>query len=542
MHRMTLVVRPVVLALSLLLAPVAVRAEVKLAGVFADHMVLQRDVPVPVWGSAAPGEKIALSIADSKAEATAGEDGKWMARLPALKAGGPFELIVAGKNTVTLTDVLVGEVWVCGGQSNMELKLERAAGAPEAIAAAKDPLLRQFRVKGNIPSQPAKDVRGEWQTASPETVKAWSATGYFFGRELRDKLNVPVALIHNAVSWTPAEAWTSRETLEADPALKPIVQRWDQWTAAYAPAYQLYQQKLKDWHVEADKAKAEGKAVPAEPVAPANPQHIHHAIALYNGMVAPLMPYAIRGVIWYQGETNAPRADQYRKLFPAMIRDWRSHWGQGDFPFLYVQIAPLDAGPLDRAELRDAQRETLSVPNTAMIVTLDIGDRKNEHPTNKKEVGRRLWLAAQKLAYSQNVEWSGPLYKSMRLDGRSICLSFDSVGKGLAAKGDAGLKGFTIAGEDKHFVPAEARIEGETVVVSSAKVEKPVAVRYAFANWPGEENVTLFNAAGLPASSFRTDDWPLSTMGETKMLFDQMGLDEVTLTPKPKGMTKPAGK
>ncbi|HEY8666508.1 MAG TPA: sialate O-acetylesterase, partial [Tepidisphaeraceae bacterium] len=329
----------------------------------------------------------------------------------------------------------------------------------------------------------------------------------------------------------PAEAWTSREAMEADPDLKVIVQRWDHWTAAYPHAKELYEQKMKEWKAAADKAKTDGKPIPTEPAQPANPEFMHRAAALYNGMLAPLMPFAIRGVIWYQGETNSGRADQYRKLFPALIRDWRGHWGQGNFPFIYVQIAPMDAGPVDRAELRDAQREALSLPNTAMIVTLDIGEAKDEHPHNKKEVGHRLALAAEKLAYAQDVVYSGPLYQGMKVEGNAIRLSFEHVDGGLVARGGS-LKGFTIAGEDKKFVAADAKIDGKSVLVSSAKVDKPVAVRYCFVNWPGDENVTLFNTAGLPASSFRTDDWPLTTKGETRMFFDQMGLDDVTLTPK----------
>ncbi len=524
---------PVLLASVCLLTAVA-RADVKPVGIFADHMVLQRDMPVPVWGTAAPGEKVAVSISDRKAppaEATAGDDGRWMVRLEPLKAGGPFELTIAAKNTITFKDVLVGEVWVCSGQSNMEFKLERAAGGADAVAAANDPQLRQFRVGGGIPAEPARDVTGTWQEANPQTVKDWSAAAYFFGKELRQKLNVPVGLVNNAMGWTPAEAWTSREAMEADPDLKVIVQRWDHWTAAYPHAKELYEQKMKEWKAAADKAKTDGKPIPTEPAQPANPEFMHRAAALYNGMLAPLMPFAIRGVIWYQGETNSGRADQYRKLFPALIRDWRGHWGQGNFPFIYVQIAPMDAGPVDRAELRDAQREALSLPNTAMIVTLDIGEAKDEHPHNKKEVGHRLALAAEKLAYAQDVVYSGPLYQGMKVEGNAIRLSFEHVDGGLVARGGS-LKGFTIAGEDKKFVAADAKIDGKSVLVSSAKVDKPVAVRYCFVNWPGDENVTLFNTAGLPASSFRTDDWPLTTKGETRMFFDQMGLDDVTLTPK----------
>ncbi len=245
-------------------------------------------------------------------------------------------------------------------------------------------------------------------------------------------------------------------------------------------------------------------------------------------MVNPVIPYSIRGVIWYQGETNASRADQYRRLFPTMINDWRSHWGEGDIPFIFVQIAPIDAGPIDRAELRDAQRQTLSLKNTAMVVTVDIGMAKDEHPKNKQEVGRRLALAAEKLAYGKDVIASGPLYQSMAVEGDQIRLKFAEVGGGLALH-DSEPKGFTIAGADRQFYPAKPVIDGDTITVSSASVPSPKAVHYAFANFP---EYSLFNSAGLPASPFRTDDWPLTTKGETRMFFEQMQLDEITMTPR----------
>lgn len=504
-------------------------AEVKPAAIFADGMVLQREMPVPVWGTAAAGEKVSVAVAGQMVETTAGPDGRWLVRLAAIKAGGPFELKIDGTNHLTVKDVLLGEVWVAGGQSNMEMHVDQSAGGAEAAAAANDTQIRFFKVGGALPFEPTRDFSGNWQTATPENVKSWSAAAYFFAKDLRAALGVPVGVIQNAVGWTPAEAWTSREALAAEPELKPIVDRWDHWTAAYPKAKEIYDHAHAQWQSAADAAKASGKPAPPEPPAPSNPSFIHHASVLFNGMVNPLIPYSIRGVIWYQGETNASRADQYRRLFPVMINDWRSRWGEGDIPFIFVQIAPLDAGPVDRAELRDAQREALSLNKTAMVVTVDIGMAKDEHPKNKQEVGRRLALAAEKLAYGKDVIASGPLYQRMAIEGDKIRLKFTEVAGGLSFR-DSEVKGFTIAGADQQFHPAKVVIDGDTVVVSSESVSSPKAVRYAFANFP---EYSLFNSARLPASPFRTDDWPLTTKGETKMFFEQMQLDETTMTPKP---------
>jgi sialate O-acetylesterase len=517
------------ISLVLFLLPAVGRADVKPMSLFSDNMVLQRDVPLAVWGTAAAGEEVAVALAGAKARATADAQGRWMAKLPPQKAGGPFEMTIIGKNTVTIKNVLVGEVWLASGQSNMDMKLSTAEGGAEAVRASGDPSLRLFMAGLTLAAEPARDVRGAWRASTPQETANWSAAAYFFARELRQTLGVPVGILQVAQGWTPAEAWTSRKTLLADPQLKIIADRWDLWSAATPGARQLHEKKLAEWKQAAEQTKAAGKPAPPQPPAPASADFMHRASSLYNGMIAPLTPYPIRGVIWYQGETNASRADQYRRLFPAMIRDWRTAWGLGDFPFLFVQIAPLDTGGgVDRAELRDAQREALAVANTAMVVTLDIGEAKDEHPKNKKEVGRRLALAAQKLAYRRDVAYSGPLYREAKIEEGRIRVRFEHVDGGLAAK-DGRLSGFTIAGEDRKFVPAEARIEGNEVVVWAQNLSAPKAVRYAWANYP---QATLQNKAGLPASGFRTDDWPLSTRGEWKMFFEQINLDERTLTPR----------
>jgi sialate O-acetylesterase len=465
------------LALALVsLATTPVAAAVKLPSIFADHMVLQRDTPIAVWGTADPGEAITVKLGGASVSGAAGSDGRFALKLPAIAAGGPHTLTV---NAIEVKDVLVGEVWVCSGQSNMEWPVGAAQDPEKEAAAANYPKLRHFAVKKAIASEPLADAPGAWAVCAPDTVGAFTAVGYFFGRELLADLDVPIGLVHTSWGGTAAEAWTSRAALTADADLKPLVERWD---AAIA----------KD-------AKA------AE-----NPNRVS---SLYNAMLAPIAPYAIRGAIWYQGESNASRAFQYRKLFSTMIQDWRQRFGRGDFPFLFVQLANFtpalpEPAESDWAELREAQTMTLALPNTAMAVTIDIGDAADIHPRNKQEVGRRLALAARAMTYGRKVPFSGPMYQSMAVEGDAIRVRFAHADGGLAARDGAPLRGFAIAGPDKKFVWAdETKIDGASVVVRSAKVAQPVAVRYAWANNP--EGCNLVNADGkLPASPFRTDDWP----------------------------------
>jgi len=333
---------------------------------------------------------------------------------------------------------------------------------------------------------------------------------YFFGRELHKELNVPVGLIHTSWGGTPAEAWTRREVLEADADFAPILKRYDDAVAKYPQAMEQYKQKLAEWKQAVEKAKAEGKKPPRRPRAPFGPGNPHAPAGLYNAMIAPLIPYGIQGAIWYQGESNAGRAYQYRTLFPAMIKNWRDDWGRGKFSFLFVQLANFmktkpEPDESAWAELREAQSMTLALPNTGMAVIIDIGDAVDIHPKNKQDVGKRLALWPLAGIYGKKLVYSGPIYKSMKADGNSIILSFDHAGGGLVAKGDGQLKGFSIAGADRKFVWADAKIEGNTVVVSSEKVSDPVAVRYAWADNPV---CNLYNKEGLPATPFRTDDWP----------------------------------
>ena len=482
------------------LSPVA-RAEVKPNSLFSDGAVLQRGVAAPVWGTGKDGEKVTVKIQDQTVSTTV-KDGRWLVRLKPLQAGGPFTMTITGDNTITVSNLLVGEVWLCSGQSNMGFQLSRAANAAEAIAAAGDPQLRLFSVPHGGTDAPLTDVAGSWKVSSPETAPSFSAVAWFFGRELRRALKVPVGLIDSSVGGTPAEAWTSRRALESDPELRQIIEQHAQKVKDYDPADAAAKRKqaLEKHKQAAAKAKAAGEPAPKAPRAAADPSRSSsRPSALYNGMIAPLQPYAIAGAIWYQGEANAGRAAQYQKLFPAMIQNWRQAWGQGDFPFLFVQIAPHERMT---PEIREAQLVSWQkVPRTAMAVITDVGNETDIHPTKKEPVGARLALAARAVAYGEKLEYSGPVYASLKVDGNRAVLSFTHVGGGLVAQGGE-LKGFTIAGADGSFVKATAAIEGDKVVVSSPAVAKPVAVRYGWANTP---DVNLANKEGLPATPFRTD-------------------------------------
>jgi len=495
---------------ALLLAGQAL-AEVRVPALIGDNMVLQRGVRLKVWGWADPGESVAVEINGQRAVAKAAADGRWSVRLQPMEAGGPYTMTITGKNALSFRNVMVGEVWVCSGQSNMEWPVAASMNGDREVASADYPMIRLFTVPHKVATSPQDDAGGKWEVCSPRTVGGFSGVGYFFGREIHRRLGVPVGLINTSWGGTPAEAWTSRPALEAEDILRPILERWDRELANYPKALAAYRDALAKWEDEAARARQEGKAVPEKPKEPGDPTaNPWLASGLYNGMIAPLTPFAIRGAIWYQGESNADRAYQYRTLFPTMIRDWRRAWKIGDFPFLFVQLANfMDAKPEPAedawAELREAQLMTLSLPKTGMAVTIDIGDAKDIHPRNKPAVGFRLALAALKVAYGKDGVHSGPLYKSMKVEGNRIRIHFTNVGGGLEARGGGPLRGFAVAGADRKFVWANAKIDGDTVVVWSERVPKPVAVRYA---WASNPECNLYNAAGLPASPFRTDDWP----------------------------------
>ena len=675
------------LALAVAVSTSCAWADIKLPAIISDHMVLEKAAKVPIWGSADPGEEVTVSLNGIAATAKADAAGKWMLSLN-LKdsAPGPFEMTVAGKNKLTLSDVVVGEVWVASGQSNMEFILKNALGGETEMARPANPLLRQFAVKMSATSQLMDDVQGKWVLASPETVGNFTAVGYFFAKMLQKELNIPVGLIHTSVGGTPSEAWTSAEALDTVPDLKASSERlraavkdapdktrafidgmgvWTKengredkpcadaaayagsdvssagWVAVKLPgevtapglpqagavwlrkeinvpsaptekfplslpidgfdsvywngkllkqttcrdfpglgyirrkgpfdvpaedvkvgrnilAIRLYEPVSPavfpantggpragqiplagDWLA---KTEYEFPAIPVEKMAaapqpPANPPGLHSVASfLFNGMVRPIIPYAIRGVIWYQGEANTGRAYQYRTAFPRLISDWRKQWNQGDFPFYFCQLPiyrPKASMPGESgwAELREAQSLALKLPNTGQAVTIDVGETGNLHPRNKKDVGERLALIALAKDYGKAIPFSGPVYDSMKAESGKAILSFLHTDGGLTAKPlpqtdvvsslanqtaplvrnspNSQLEGFAICGEDRKWVWADAKIDGNNVIVWSDKVPSPAAVRYAWADNP---TCNLTNGSGLPASPFRTDDFPPVTL------------------------------
>jgi len=636
-------------------------ADVRVPAIIGDNMVLQQGKKIRIWGWANPNEKVSVVFASQKANAVADVSGHWQTLLGPVKAGGPFELTISASNTLTIKNVLVGEVWICSGQSNMEWPLINSQNGADAVAQANYPEIRLFTVQKTTSSTPLDDVKGQWIVTTPDKVGQFSAVGYFFGRELYQKLNVPVGLIHTSWGGTPAEAWTSNDALATTSDLQPILARYQEGLKNVGERQQEYARRLAEWSQrnlyqdEGNKGEALGYAasqtntadwptmnlpqyfetaglkmdgaiwfrkeieipqswagrslelnlaaiddfdttyfngtkvggigsetpnsynvprhykIPAElvragknviavrvfdsageggfgagtmslrpsegaeepvslggpwsykvelaltPKSPdwgsrpeaAGPTNQNSPSVLYNAMIAPLTPLSIRGAIWYQGESNAGRAYQYRTLFPTMIRNWRNAWGEGDFPFYYVQLAnfqPIKDAPGESewAELREAQTLTLHEPQTGMAVIIDIGEAKDIHPRNKVDVGHRLALWALANTYGEKIEYSGPLFQSFSIEGDKLRVKFRHAA-GLKTSDGGAPKGFAIAGEDHKFVWADARIEGDEVVLSSKEVSKPIAVRYAWADNPV---CNLYNTIGLPASPFRSDDWP----------------------------------
>ncbi|WP_225309647.1 sialate O-acetylesterase [Larkinella humicola] len=639
-------------AIGFMLMALQTWADVRLPKIFGSHMVLQRRKPVPVWGWSDPNEKITVQFNNQTKTTKADKSGKWMVRLDPIEAGGPFALAVAGKkNTVTFDDVLVGEVWICSGQSNMEWVVKSSTNAAQEIQEANYPLIRHFKVPHDLSLSPKDDVLGgEWQAATPETVGNFTAVGYFFARELLKELNnVPIGLLNTSWGGTQSESWTSREAMDSFEEFKPVVstipktleefaskrleqlqtqvksvqgelpgvaevQQWSgtdfddanwqtlrlpdlfdrkalpgfdgvvwfrreitvpaelagkEMTLTLGPVFDADETYLNGVKVgtttqtgqartytvrggtlkpgrnviairvddqngtggftaKEDQFKLSGAGQEISLVGDwkyriadynRNPALVNPNMTgtiLYNAMIHPLIPYAIQGAIWYQGESNAGRAYQYRKTFPLMITDWRTRWGQGDFPFLFVQLASFNAANGTSAtgstwgELREAQTMTLALPNTGMAVTSDIGESKDIHPKNKQDVGKRLALNALKTVYGQNRVYSGPVFKAMDVTGNKAVLTFDHVGGGLQSSDKYGyLKGFEVAGADQKFHWAKAEIQGDKVIVSSSEVTTPVSVHYGWADDNGEVN--LYNKEGLPAVPFRTDTWPGKT-------------------------------
>ncbi len=507
-----LAVPAVLLVLSVLTPHVA--ADVKLPAVFADHMVLQRDAALPVWGWAEAGEKVEVSIAGQTKTATADANGKWSVKLDKLTAGEPTSMTVKGKNTITIQDVLVGEVWLCSGQSNMAWTVASSKNFDQEKAAAQFPQIRQFKESSGTATTPQEKGGGNWTVCSPDTVGGFTATGYFFGREAHKALNVPVGLINSSVGGTPIEAWTSWDAQKDKAELKPIFERWDkqaaEWDRDPAAAQARYEKQVAAHKEAAAKAKADGKPAPRAPQKPSDPRLAsHHPATLFNGKIAPLIPYAIRGAIWYQGESNAGGGQLYELQLTTMIADWRTRWGQGDFPFGWVQLPNFHKAQVAPVEhsgwvlVREGMLKALRVPNTGMAITVDIGEANDIHPKNKQDVGKRLASWALAKVYGQKVPASGPLPASNKINGNEVVITFQHTDGGLVGKGGE-LKGFAIAGADKKWARANAKIEGDKVIASSPDVTAPVAVRYAWADNP---DCNLYNGADFPASPFRTDDW-----------------------------------
>lgn len=478
-------------------------ADVSLPALLADHMVIQRDLPVHVWGMATPQESVSVTFRGETKAAIADDLCRWSLYLSPGEAGGPFQLSIKATNTIVLNDILVGDVWVASGQSNMEFVMTRVANAQVEIAAAQYPRIRLFRVNQKPADYPLDDVEARtWTACTPESVADSSAVAYFFARDLQQKLGVPIGLIETYWGGTAAESWTSLHALAADASLMPVFAARAKTIDKQATTVLQVQREEREFQQAVAQAKAEDKPLPLWPWH--NSFAAWAPAALYNGMVAPLTRLAIRGVIWYQGEANSgpDRAPLYARLFQTVIRDWRNDWGEGDFPFLFVQIANWNTSADDLwPVVRDAQRKALALKNTGMVVTIDIGDPNDIHPKDKQDVGHRLALAARAIAYGEKLEWSGPLYRQLTQDDHVVRVWFDHA-NGLMAKGSA-VTGFEIAGADGKYFPADARIEGTSVAVSSADVPVPVSVRYG---WAANPNCNLFNKEGLPASPFQAPE------------------------------------
>lgn len=490
------------------LAVCTAHAEVKLPALLADHMVVQRGLPVHIWGRGEPAEAVSVSFRGETRTTAADANGLWEVFLSPGDAGGPFELAIQGHNRIVLKDVLAGDVWIAAGQSNMEWPMRWAARPETEIAAARHSRLRLFRAMHRLSEYAFDDLYGKsWAECSPQSAADFSAVGYHFGHYLQESVGVPIGLIQIAWGGTPVDAWTRLGAITADAALMPSLAEWARRMEGHPAALLRYQRECKEWEAAAAQAKAASRPLPPNPVRPVGPEGPWKPGAIYNAMIAPATRFPIRGVIWYQGESNtAPeRAPVYGRLFRTMIQDWRGAWRQGDFPFLFVQLANFVTDPESQwPELREAQRETLALANTAMAVTIDLGEADSIHPQNKREVGRRLSLAARALVYGEKIAWSGPLFRQATREGASLRLWFDHASSGLIAPG-GNPRGFEIAGADGKFTPAEARIEGATVVVSSSAVLAPKQVRYGWADNP---DCNLSNAERLPASPFRTQLQP----------------------------------
>jgi sialate O-acetylesterase len=503
----------------LLFSPFTTRADVRLPDVLGDSMVLQQNARVPVWGTADAGETVVVGFQKQKLTVVADAAGKWRVDLKPLKADfTPHSLTIEGKNKIELKDILVGEVWLVSGQSNMQWTLLQSNNGETEVAKANHPNIRLFNVSREVAFKKKPGKLGEWKICSPDSVRDFSGAGYYFGVELERELKVPIGLINSSYGGSQAEAWTPIEYLNANPDLKATVERTKIWDEERPRVKIEYAEAIRKWRAESEKQKVAGVRPSPSPGVPDALRDYRIASSIYDGMIQPLMPFAIRGAVWYQGESNEARAEQYNILLPVMVRAWRERWRQGDFPFGIIQLPNYRVVKPEPEEapwsfIREAQRKTVqNTVNTGLIVTIDIGEANDIHPKNKLDVGKRMAVWALKDVYGRNLT-DAPKFKKAEAKGSKIILTFETVGSGLKIKDGEKLDEFAIAGADKKFVWAEAKIVGKNKIeVSSPNVSQPVAVRYAFNSNPKHPNLT--NDSGIPASPFRTDDWTDPTAGK----------------------------
>jgi len=477
---------------AVLALPAHAFADVQLPGIISDHMLLQRDMPVRIFGKALPAEAVTVSFRGQTARAVTDPTGRWEVWLTPLGGGPPASMTIQGTNTITIADVLVGDVWIGSGQSNMQWAVWQSDNADAEIASAKFPQIRLFYVPRKTSPVPVEDVDAKWVVCSPETIKDFSAVLYYFGRQLHQDLKTPIGLIHSSWGGTPIASWLSGPSLMSNPTLEPFLSYWQNAILQFPVNQSRYEQAVKKWEANGSQG--------ARPAAPLGPGHQHEPTTLYNAMMAPLIKYTIKGALWYQGETEAGRAqgDIYGEALMTLVLDWRRAFGQGDFPFYWVQLANYGSAAKNGHWMRvqEGQVKATALRNTGVAIINDIGNPTNIHPTNKQDVGRRLALLARNAGGS-------PLYRQFTREGDAIRIWFENAGKALKVRGGGQLTGFQIAGADGKYVAAVARIEGTTVVVSSPDVPEPRSVRYA---WDYNPEANLVNEWGLPASLFRTDE------------------------------------
>ncbi|MDW7692934.1 sialate O-acetylesterase [Flammeovirgaceae bacterium SG7u.132] len=501
-------------------AATSLEAAVILPDIICNNMVLQRDQPVPIWGTANPGEKITVNFAGQTLQATASEDRKWIVRLKPMPVNAsPQTMVIKGDNTIELEGIVIGEVWLLTGQSNMQLILEKTNDGEAVIASADKPNIRLFNVNRKVAFHHKRGQLATWETCNPESIREFSAVGYYFGVELQEALDIPIGLINASYGGSQVEAWMPEEYLLASDDFRPCVERTELWAAARPVVQAQYDKDIAEWKKAAEEAKANGTKAPRQPRVPDALRDYRIASSIYNNMIEPLIPYSIRGAYWYQGESNEERAEQYGLLMPVFVQSWREKWEQGDFPFGIVQLPnyrDIEEEPTDNAwaHLREAHRLTVvNGKNMGLIVTIDIGEAHDIHPHNKLDVGKRMATWALAKVYGKELLPSGPMFKEQKVMGDKIILQFDGVGERLKTKDGEELAEFAIAGADKNWYWAKAKIiSKDKVEVWSEQVPKPIAVRYAFNSNPKNPNLT--NESGLPASPFRTDAFYGPTAGK----------------------------